>query len=70
MDDADHAQVLIDAHLERSLARQRAAARAGGAVLFCRRCGEEIPEARRRAVASPDCIDCARDAEAARGRAA
>lgn len=64
----DRAQELEEAQRVRALQAQAIRASAGSAsMLQCQDCGEDIPEARRRAAAGcRRCIDCQRIAEAAR----
>ncbi|MCP9760042.1 TraR/DksA family transcriptional regulator [Aquitalea sp. S1-19] len=64
----DRAQELEEAQRMRALQAQALRGNAGSASLLqCQDCGEDIPEARRRAVAGcRRCVDCQSAMEAAR----
>jgi phage/conjugal plasmid C-4 type zinc finger TraR family protein len=49
-DDADHAQRVIEADLERRIAAARGVVATGESATECRDCGAQIPEGRRLAV--------------------
>ena len=58
MDDADRADLVIDAATQRAIERSRVALGSGltESATECEDCGERIPEARRRAM--PGCRKC------------
>ncbi len=59
MDDIDYAQAINEQFLETALEDHRRHMPTGESLTHCEDCGEEIPEARRKAVPGcRRCIDC------------
>lgn len=58
-DVVDDAQELVERQLADAIARARSATPRGVSAAVCALCGDEIPEARRRAVVTTMCVDCA-----------
>jgi phage/conjugal plasmid C-4 type zinc finger TraR family protein len=66
MDDGDRAQQLAEAERARALAARALPKPAAESAETCLECGEQIPRARREAIAGVQlCIDCAAEQELA-----
>lgn len=65
MDNADHAQELIEMRTNHAIQRVKAKfAQIDGDELYCQACGVEIPQARRKAIHNCKyCIDCQQQQE-------
>ncbi len=68
MDDVDRAKIIEEQFTAQALERHRDMTRFTVSARFCSCCGDEIPKARRDAVKTDNCVECATRIEKGRGR--